>query len=168
MSTVDLYTPSDIKKVREILYEEQNKVDALTGLPLDKSKAVLDHRHDDNQFVRGVLHRNVNSALGRIENCFLRDISWWCQLTLPEFLRNVANYLERPEDTRYRHSDAFKRVKVQFNKLNSKQQDSVLESLGSTKGTNLKDRKAKFAKVVLDRSLGYDKIVAVINDVKEK
>ena len=44
----------------------------------------------------------------------------------------------------------------------------MLESLGSTKGTNLKDRKAKFARIVLDRNLGYDKIVAVINEVKEK
>lgn len=164
----DLYTTKDITRIRELLFKEQNGLDLLTGLPLDKSKCVLDHAHDDEQFVRGVIHRSVNSALGRIENTWLRDLSWWYPESLSAFLRKAADYLDRPVDTRYRHPDAInKRLKVQFNKLSSKQQNFVLESLCNEIRGNPKERKELFAEIVLDRSLGYARIVAVINEAKE-
>jgi hypothetical protein len=164
--TEDLYTQADTKRVRELLHEEQQGLDLLTGLPLDKSKWTLDHRHDGEQFVRGVIHRSVNTALGRIENTFLRDLSWWYPGTLPTFLRKVSDYLERPVDTRYRHTDAIKKLKVFFNKLNSKQQDQVLIQLGSQAGKNIKERKELFSKTVLDRSKSFEYIRDVINKVK--
>ena len=167
MSTEDLYTAKDTARIRELLFNEQNGLDLLTGLPLDKSKLVLDHRHDDEQFVRGVIHRSVNSALGRIENTWLRDLSWWYPESLSTFLRKAADYLDRPVDTRYRHPDAInKRLKVQFNKLNATQQNQVLVALGSTEGSNPSKRKELFAKIVLTRGIGYDTIRNVINDVK--
>ena len=51
-----LYSPKDVAKVREKLYNEQGGKDALTGLPLDYKQAVTDHNHN-TQYVRGVLHR---------------------------------------------------------------------------------------------------------------
>ncbi len=165
--TLDIYTPSDLKKVRELLLIEQEGKDLLTGLEIPQGKAVTDHRHDTECLVRGVLHRNCNSALGRIENTFLRDLSWWYPHSISEFLRLAAVYLEKGEDKRYRHNSFIKHLKVQFNKLTAKQQNQVLTVLGSTEGVNIKNRKELFAKVVLQRELGYDKIRSVIQLVKE-
>ena len=168
--TTDLYTATDVKNAREQLLEEQQGKCAITGITIRPDRtAVLDHVHDDEQLVRAVIERETNALLGVTENAYKRHIKYWSDIPLSTLLRYIADYLDKyPKDKRYRHSSWVAKVKVFFNKLNSKQQDSVLESLGSTKGTNLKDRKAKFAKVVLDRSLGYAKIVTVINDVKEK
>ena len=58
-----LYSPKDVAKVREKLYNEQGGKDALTGLELPTDKLCLDHCHQ-SQFVRGVLHRQVNAASG--------------------------------------------------------------------------------------------------------
>lgn len=166
--TEDLYTTKDTTRIRELLLEEQQGLDLLTGLEIPKGKSVLDHQHFDELFVRGVLHRNCNSALGRIENTFTRDLSWWYPYSLSEFLRQAATYLEREPDTRYRHNSFQKKLKTMFNALSASHQNKVLELLGSETGSNPKTRKELFSKLVLTRSLGYEIISNVINQVKEK
>ena len=159
--TVDLYTKADIKRIRQLLYKEQNGLCALTKLPVEFSSTHTDHAHDSEQLVRGALHKAANMALGKVENIAVRYLYWY-PYTLPEFLRQVADYLEREQDTRFRHTDWQKRVKTMFNKLNAQQQNNVLITLGSTKGANPKQRKELFAKVVLDRDIGYNVIVETI------
>lgn len=170
--TEDLYTTSDIKRVREFLLAEQNNKCAALGIPIKPDRTpVLDHFHNDEQVVRGVLEREVNAFLGVIENANKRYLRYWLPTPLPEVLRALAGYLERSEatpDRRFRHNGWLKKVKVWFNKLPAKKMDEVLLQLGSSPGKNLVDRKAKFAKVVLDRSLGYDTISQVIKSTKEK
>ena len=107
------------------------------------------------------MHKAANMSLGKIENIAVRYLYWY-PYTLPEFLRQVADYLEKEEDTRYRHTDWQKRVRVMYNKLNAKQQNKVLTVLGSIEGGNVKSRKELFSKVVLDRNLGYNVIVETI------
>lgn len=164
--TIDLYTTKDTTRVRELLLEEQQGLDLLTGLEIPKGKSVLDHQHFDELFVRGVLHRNCNSALGRIENTFTRDLSWWYPYSLSEFLRQAAIYLEREPDTRYRHNSFQKKLKTLFNALSASQQNKVLLSLGSIEGSNPAKRKELFSKIVLDRSKGFVYIADVINRVR--
>lgn len=159
--TQDLYTQADIKRIRQLLYEEQQGLCALTKLPVEFKDVHLDHAHDSEQLVRGVLHKAANMSLGKIENIAVRYLYWY-PYTLPEFLRQVADYLEKEKDTRYRHVDWQKRVRVMYNKLNAKQQNKVLTVLGSIEGGNIKSRKELFAKVVLDRNLGYNVIVETI------
>ena len=159
--TIDLYTQADIKRIRQLLYEEQQGLCELTKLPVEFKDVHLDHAHDSEQLVRGVLHKAANMSLGKIENIAVRYLYWY-PYTLPEFLRQVADYLEKEKDTRYRHVDWQKRVRVMYNKLNAKQQNKVLTVLGSIEGGNIKSRKELFAKVVLDRNLGYNVIVETI------
>ena len=170
--TEDLYTASDIKRVREFLLAEQNNKCAALGIPIKPDRTpVLDHKHDDEQLVRGVLEREVNAFTGVIENAHKRYLRYWLPTPLPDVLRSVASYLERSEgipDRRFRHNHWIKKLQTKFNALSSKQQDKVLLQLGSGPGKNLADRNAKFAKVVLDRSLGYDTISQVIKSTKEK
>lgn len=76
-------------------------------------------------------------------------------------------YLEQDYTSNPYHPSFLKKLKTEFNKLTARQQDQVLVELGSVKGSNLKDRKEKFSKIVLDRNLGYCRIMEVINKVKE-
>lgn len=57
----------EIKGYREELYVKQGGRCALTGYSIPLTDAVLDHCHKTGH-VRGVIHRGVNSLLGKIEN----------------------------------------------------------------------------------------------------
>jgi hypothetical protein len=152
--TVDLYNAADVKSVRIALLAEQKYLDALTGLPLVATDAVLDHDHN-SQLVRGVLHRQSNVLLGKIENAYLRYMKYWYPHDLPTFLRACADYLERKPDKRWHHPGWIKKVKTQFNKLTSKGKDAVLAYFNFPKGPNDTKRKENFSKLVLTKKHSY-------------
>lgn len=60
-------TQAATKAYREAKLKEQGGRCALSGYTLSPAEAVLDHDHATGH-VRGVLHRGVNSLLGKIEN----------------------------------------------------------------------------------------------------
>jgi len=166
----DLYTVKDVQRVRELLLKEQHNLDLITHLLIPPKQACLDHRHDSEQLVRGVLHRQSNAVLGKLEGVWTRYLSYWYPHDLPTFLRQSADYLEDTErnpDKRYRHPNWIKKVKTFYNSLNAKQQNQVLAKLNSPEGSNPAKRKELFSKVILQRELGYDKIQSVIQQVKE-
>ncbi len=160
--TTDLFTTTDISKVRTLLIKEQGNISALSGLPLEQP--VLDHLHDIEQFVRGVINSKENVALGRIEGLYVRYIGYWYKGTYPEFLRLVADYIERGVDRRYRHNGWLSKVKTEFNKLNESSKDRVLIALGSKAGKNGLERKKLFSKVILNKELGYTLILSTIKE----
>jgi hypothetical protein len=164
MTITDLYTAKDVQVIRDEVLKNQRWKDACTFLDIPSKQACLDHSHDNTQLVRGVLHRQVNSYIGKLENNFTRMLGWWYPFDLPDFLEQAADYL-RKEELEYRHPNWIKKVKTEFNKLSASQQNKVLELLGSSLGSNPKIRKELFAKVVLQRELGYDKILLTINRV---
>lgn len=162
----DLYTVKDVARVRELLLKQQNNLDACTLLEMPIKQACLDHMHDDEQLVRGVLHRQVNSYIGKLENNFVRMLGWWYPNDLPTFLEQAANYLRR-EPLPFRHPHWQKKVKTLFNSLSASQQNEVLSQLESPQGSNPAKRKELFSKIILTRTLGYETIRDVINQVKE-
>lgn len=166
--TVDLYNTADVKKVREQLTKEQDNKCAVTGLDIPTKQHVLDHAHDDTQFVRGVLHRQVNAFAGKAENAYTRLIAWWYPNDLPTLLRECADYLEKQPDGRYRHNGWIKKINTEFNKLKEAHKDVVLVALGQTKGKNGAERKKLFQKAVLTREFTYDTIRALILELKER
>lgn len=159
--TQDLYTTKDVKEVREALIYEQEGLDALTGLPLNKP--CLDHRHDSEQFVRGVLSNACNVALGKIESLDARYISYWYPNGLPEFLRHCADYLEQEKDTRYRHPGFLKKLQTRFNGLTEPQKKNVLEAMGLPQGTNGKERKEEFRLALLTKCWDFATITTILN-----
>ena len=165
--TKDLYTIADKKEVREFLTKEQNNLCAITNLPIDTKQHILEHAHDENMYVRGVTSRQANSALGVIERVWLRYLKWWYNGTLSEFLRQCADYLERPHDIRWRHDMWIKKVKTEFNKLKESQKDAVLLALGQIAGKNGVERKKLFQRMLLTRNHSYDTIRTTINNAKE-
>ena len=165
--TQDLYNAADVKKVRDLLTTEQNGADAITGLSLADGRPCTDHAHDDEQFVRGVLLHEINSFLGKIENAHKRHINYWLKdRTLAQLLRQVANYLEKPKDTRYRHNGWIKKITTWFNALSESQKKFVLRELGQPEGNNSKERKAAFQKAILTKQFNFDTIRTIINQAK--
>ena len=55
MQVKDLYTSKDVKETRDKLLELQNNECAVLGQVPNDHSFVLDHIHDDQQLVRGVL-----------------------------------------------------------------------------------------------------------------
>lgn len=159
--TSELYTTTDVKRIREQLLKEQQGIDLLTGEVIAQGQAVTDHNHK-TQYVRGVISRQANAVLGKIENLWTRYLSYWYNGTLPEFLRQCADYLERPEDTRYVHPAWVKRVTIDFCKLNVKGQTAVLHTLGTTQGKNAAERKKLFDKAIKTKQFTYQYIAALI------
>ena len=163
--TVDLYNTTDVKVVREKLTKEQNNKCLVTSLDIPPKQHVLDHAHDDNQLVRGVLHRQVNAFLGKAENAFMRLMQWWYPNDLPALMRECADYLEREEDTRFRHNGWIKKINTQFNKLKESDKDKVLELMGLEKGKNGAERKKLFQKGILTKEYDYVTIRTFIGEI---
>ena len=162
-NTIDLYTAADIKKVRDLIAEEQEGKDAITGVSLAQGRSCADHAHDSDQYVRGVLLHTTNAFVGVVENAYKRHISWWLEgMTLAELLRNTAEYLERPPDKRFRHNGWIRGVQIAFNKASAKQQNAILEALGESKGGNLAARRKLLKKAISKREKGYEEIMKII------
>ena len=168
MNTHDLYTTKDKTSVREFLLKEQLGKCALTGLPLDKSQSVLDHAHDDNMFVRGVISRQSNSLLGVIENGWKRYMQWWYNGTISDFLRQCAQYLEKKPDSRYRHDHWIRKSQTLFNTLPEGDKKAVLEALGQSQGGNSAERKKLFKKALMQRKFTYEEVKNLIQERKDK
>lgn len=164
--TVHLYTTTDVKKVRMQLHKEQDGRCLLTMEPLDERQAVLDHCHK-TQFVRGVLHRQANATLGKLEGLWTRYLSYWYPGTLPSFLRQAAAYLERDRDSRWYHPGWIKKASTLFNALSETQKSYVLSKM-QLQGSNSKERKELFRKAILTRSYDFDTIQLWINEAKEQ
>lgn len=120
---------SDIAKYRDKIAEEQNGCCAICKEhfeEMSKSGVSLDHQHKTKSepiglkgagLIRGVLCRDCNSLEGKIWNNSKRYNKF---AILPQFLRNMADYLEK-ENYPYIHpNEAPKPKKVskrQYNKL---------------------------------------------------
>jgi hypothetical protein len=164
--TRDLYSTKDVAEVRKHLLAEQEGCDKLTGLPIPDGQAVLDHSHL-TQFTRGVLHRQSNAALGKLEGVWTRYLSYWYPGTLADFLRQAADYIDQPDDKRYVHPGWLKRVTTDFRACTAAQQCCILDDMGLPDGKNSKERLELFSKHVKQKKLSYEQIKEIIKRSKD-
>ena len=153
----DLYSTKDVAEVRKQLLTEQEGCDKLTGLPIPEGQAVLDHNHK-SQYVRGVLHRQSNAVLGKIENLWTRYLSYWYNGTLAQFLRQAANYLEKPDDDRFVHPAWIKRLSIDFSKLSTEKQKQVLADMQIEAKSNATARRDAFTKGLKSKQYPFEQI----------
>lgn len=170
LSPKELFDVKDVKVVRELLLKEQKKLCALSKIPIPDKQAVLDHDHK-TQRVRGVLHRQANACLGKIENLYVRYLSYWYPHSLQEFLRKSADYLDdnlghKPTGGWY-HPGWIKRVCTDFNSLKESGKIKVLESMNVDKGSNAIQRKMHFRKALLTKRYTYATIATLIKTQKD-
>ena len=71
---------NDLKKIREELFEKNNKKCKITNIEDDLKNFALDHIHGrhksiykTNKLIRNLIHRDVNVLIGKIENQYLRS-----------------------------------------------------------------------------------------------
>lgn len=164
--TIDLYNTADVKKVREELIKEQKGLCAITGVPTASNNFALDHRHDEEQLVRGAAHKQANAALGKLENLAVRYLYWYPE-GLPQFLRVCADYIEKEPDRRWRHPMWLRKANTSFNKLKESQKDIVLLALEQPGCKNGIERKKLFQRALLTRKFSYDSIRNIINKAKD-
>lgn len=101
-------TVASAKELRHKLYQDQNGVCPLLGIRIPEEDAALDHKHkrkadpcgpNGDGLVRGMLSFRSNSLEGKITNAWKRQFGYdetKHPISLPNFLRNLANYLENP------------------------------------------------------------------------
>lgn len=95
---------SDIKVLRELIWELNGRKCPVLNTDLLLSDAALDHSHKnkseeyspDKGTIRTTLDFRVNSVLGKLENSIVRyGLHTLEDFDLPTFLRNAADYFER-------------------------------------------------------------------------
>lgn len=162
-SDVLLLTADDVNRVRKALVELQGGIDPVTKEEL--RTPCLDHLHDSTQQVRGVLSREINVLVGKIENTYTRNIKYWCDLPLPFLLRGIADYLEQ-EPLEIIHPNWKKKATTAFNKLSAKEQDRVLKNFGYSimLKPNPAKRKAAFKRLLTSRSVTYGEVIEEIKN----
>ena len=99
---------SQLKKFREEQHEKQNNICPLLKTEVSSDKMVVDHKHklkdeepsiDGKGLIRGVIENRANAIEGKVSNYWKRmygaDESKH-PISLPDYLRNLADYLENP------------------------------------------------------------------------
>ncbi len=131
-------------------YREKHKPTCCPILSIKTDDWVLDHDHQTGM-VRGVISRQANSLLGKIENFYLKMCKGDKEF-LPVTLEAMASYLETAR-TDVLHPVGLTQLTKKFrNSLTSAEQISTLEDMGASREelnacTNLKHRADLFRKL---------------------
>lgn len=160
----DLRTQQDVKETRTKILQEQKGLCKITSEPA--VKPCLDHKHDSEQLVRGVLSHGVNIFLGTIESAYIRRISWWCKIPLSTLLRRIADYLElKPYEIR--HPDWKKKIQTEFNKLKSSEKDRFLNGFNQEPCKNDTERKTRMKDFLAKEKYSFTQIKTALEKSKE-
>jgi len=120
-------------KVKDYRNEHRPDYCPISGVTM--TNPALDHSHETGM-VRGVIDGEINAFVGRIENAFKRLSLEVRQKPLPEMLRAVASFLERP------HTDVLHPVGARDNikRFRNGSKDKQLELLEGLREVGMLDR----------------------------
>lgn len=125
-------TQVSAKELRLTLHLAQNEICPLLGIWIPPEDTALDHKHkrksdpcgpNGDGLVRGVISFRANALEGKITNAWKRQFGFdetKHPISLPNFLRNLADYLENPpvEQIYIHPTEKLKRPKVNKNQFN--------------------------------------------------
>ena len=146
-----LKNSSEAAKYRDLLLQNQNKID-----PITKSKIndpVLDHQHFGEQLCRAVLERTVNSFEGKVYNAYLRYVKHHTDLSISDVLRNLADYLEADYSSNNIHHTAIDVDVRTFKQLNAESQKEILQELKIVPESNALKRAKQARKAIREGKL---------------
>ena len=97
---------NELIKIRKHFHKKQNSICPVLKLECLDADMVADHAHSTNArnlgkseeagLIRGIIHRSANAIEGKITNAYIRTGLHKFDITLPEFLRNLADFIENP------------------------------------------------------------------------
>lgn len=127
----------DVAKLRSKWLKKQGNRDALLGL--STNFPTLDHDHITG-YCRGVLDRDVNQFLGKVESAYKRFLRHKTSISLPNILRSTADYLLDNKSTQeiIHPKDVSLKVK-RFSRFNLAKQRLTLTTLGLQSTLNKKE-----------------------------
>lgn len=97
-------SPAAAQELKTKVHKEQGEVCPIVGKKFPLSDMVLDHKHkkksdpmgkDGKGLVRGLIYKGANRIEGPLASGYAR-FGLSQHITLPEFLRRLADYLENP------------------------------------------------------------------------
>jgi hypothetical protein len=92
MTAEKYLTRKELRELRQNYYD-LNRSCPLTGQIHPIEEFVIDHDHWSG-LIRGCIHRNANTIEGRIARAWVRYGGTKLNISLPDFLRNLADYYE--------------------------------------------------------------------------
>ena len=112
---------------------------------------VVDHDHKSGR-IRGVISNQSNVLLGKAENSFRSRCSA-TDLSLPEVLRNLADYLEQSQGPY--HPVGLRQLTKRFGRMKKGEQESILSLQGIPEGEikrckNSKERTKLYRKALIN------------------
>ena len=161
-----------IKQPAIAMYRKLCKPDycPILNMPLLEKDAVLDHDHV-NGCIRDVIHRDANQFEGRVLNLFKRYVRSRTDLTLPQVLRNLADYLEFHTDmpSMLRHPQHAGTVKKQLLAKPAAEQKELLAEFdipGNTQAVRKKNMRKYITKKYVH--IGPDQVAELLNNAHPK
>ena len=100
----------ELAKIRKHFHKKQNHICPVLKIKFPESEMVVDHNHSNNArnlghpeqagLLRGVINRFANALEGKVTNAYIRTgLHKEKDITLPDFLRNLADFIEEPPMT---------------------------------------------------------------------
>jgi len=98
-------THKELKILRHLQWKRQNRICPILKQEITLDDSVFDHKHktkaeklgeDGKGLLRGVMHFQANSWEGKVTNAFKRYGLHKFGVSLPQCLRNLADYIESP------------------------------------------------------------------------
>ncbi len=121
--------PDELAKIRRYFHAKQMHVCPVLKMKYETDEMVVDHAHTANArnlgkpeeagLIRAVIHRQANTMEGKITNSFIRCGLHKFDITLPEFLRNLADLIENPPMTKLKYVHPTEKEKPKKLKKNS-------------------------------------------------
>ena len=137
----------DIPKYRSRELESQKGIDPITREVI--TKPTQDHSHVTGN-LRMCLQNESNQFLGRIESFYGRYIKYKkLDITLPEILRNIADYLEKDYSDNAIHPKSITDVCQRFGRMKVEEQNNILFELGLSIEGSKKDKQKRYRKYLM-------------------
>ena len=131
-------------------YREKHKPTCCPILSIKTNDWVVDHDHQTG-LIRGVISRQANILLGKIENCYLKMCKGDKEF-LPVTLEAVASYLEGAR-TDVLHPTGARQLANRFLRMKKAEQEQTLFELNAEKSvvqscTNAKERTKIYSSII--------------------
>ena len=136
---------SRVTNIAEYRRHTMPTVCPIQGIPLSQDNAVLDHCHRTGR-VRGVISRDANALMGKIENYCSRFMASSGGVGLPQLLGNIADWIEADYSDRPMHPNGIAKEIARFRSMSAGEQRHFLWVIEMEPAKNSRERTKQFAK----------------------